>query len=136
MIVVQMQRVKMASRDIGSHSLPDRRVEFECQPGVAGIDSVGVGPVQLQVVPEVDRLLAILEDVLNFAWILISFLAPVIRYFYSRLTRKCIGSPIDAAQVEKGINGGKVPMIYMHNETLPDSLPDNFRSVFEKLSLN
>src|SRR5438105_3437664 len=64
MIVVQMHCVKMALSDIASHGLPDRRVEFECQPGVAGIDSVGVGPVQLQVVPEVDRLLAILEDVL------------------------------------------------------------------------
>src|SRR5207253_8663403 len=63
MIDVQMQRVKMASCEIGSHGLPDRRIEFERQPGVAGINGVGVGPVQLQVIPEVDRLLAILEDV-------------------------------------------------------------------------
>src|SRR5262245_41670124 len=59
-----MHRVKMSLGYIAGHGLPHRGVESERQPWVSGVDGAGVGPVQLPLVPEVDRALAIVKDVL------------------------------------------------------------------------
>src|SRR5262245_38302916 len=63
-IVVQVHGVEMFLGNIAGHGLPHRGVESERHPRITGVDGAGVGPVQLPVVPEVDRALAIVEDVL------------------------------------------------------------------------
>src|SRR6266852_1003070 len=59
-----MHSVKMSLGEIASHSLTHSRVESEGHPRVTGVDGTGVGPAQLPVVPEVERFLAIVEDML------------------------------------------------------------------------
>src|SRR5262249_16382886 len=63
MIVVQMHRVEVSLSNIAGHGLPYRGLESEGQPRITGVDGAGVGPVQLPVVPKINRALAILEDV-------------------------------------------------------------------------
>src|SRR5262245_28006725 len=64
MIVVQVHDIEVSLDDIARHRLPHRRVQSEGQPRIARVDGAGVGPVQLPLVPEVDGLLAVVEDVL------------------------------------------------------------------------
>src|SRR5262249_55888949 len=57
-----MYRVEMSLGNIAGHGLPHSGVESERQPRITGVDGSGVCPVQLPVVPEIERALAIVED--------------------------------------------------------------------------
>src|SRR2546428_11762746 len=64
MIVVQVHDIEVPLGDIARHRLAHGGVESEGHPRVTRVDGVGVGPVQLSLVPEVDGFLGVVEDVL------------------------------------------------------------------------
>src|SRR5262249_16306961 len=63
-IVVQMNRVEAPLLDVTGHPLTDGREELKPDLWVGWIDGLGIGPVELPGIPEVDHSLAIREDVL------------------------------------------------------------------------
>src|SRR5262245_32110721 len=63
-IVVQMNRVEAPLLDVTGHRLTDGREELKPDLWVGWIDGLGIRPVELPGIPEVDHSLAVREDVL------------------------------------------------------------------------
>ena len=64
MVIVQVNGIKVPLFDVPRHRLADSGKEGETKLWIIGVDGVGIRPTQLPLIPEVDHLLSIREDVL------------------------------------------------------------------------
>src|SRR6185295_16575754 len=63
-IIVQVNGIELTLPDVAGHSLADRSIQLDAQLRVRRVDGAGVGPTQLPLVPKIDHLVPIGENVL------------------------------------------------------------------------